>query len=180
MINLKNIDNVIIRKASIQDVPEVCKIQVDGWCKTYKGIISDDYLSSLKSNIEEKIQETINWFNEGKFSKRFVVTLEDEIIACFSLIFPSEIPSNLEAEAQLSDMYVKNGYTGFGIGTKIFKFIKDFLLSNGKNTLCTWCFKDNVNAFNFYKKKGGIVKKEVLKTISNEKYPVICIFYDLK
>lgn len=38
MINLKNIDNVIIRKASIQDVPEVCKIQVDGWCKTYKGI----------------------------------------------------------------------------------------------------------------------------------------------
>ena len=77
-------------------------------------------------------------------------------------------------------MYVKNGYTGFGIGTKIFKFIKDFLLSNGKNTLCIWCFKDNVNAFNFYKKKGGIVKKEVLKTISNEKYPVICIFYDLK
>ena len=176
----KNINNVIIRKATIQDVPEVCKIQVDGWRKTYKGIISDDYLDSLKNNIKIKIQETIKWFNEDKFSKKFVVTLEDEIIACFSLIFPSKTPSNLEAEAQLSDMYVKNGYTGLGIGTKIFGFIKDFLLSKGKNTLCAWCFKDNINAFNSYKKKGGAIKKEVLKTISDKEYHVICFFYDLK
>ena len=142
MINLKNIDNVIIRKASIQDVPEVCKIQVDGWRKTYKGIISDDYLDSLKNNIKNKIQETIKWFNEDKISKRFVVALEDEIKACFSLIFPSKTPNNIEAEVQLSDMYVKNEYTGLGIGTKIFEFIKDFLLSE-------WCFKDNIDVFNF-------------------------------
>ena len=175
-----NLNDLIIREASLVDIENIVTLQVDGWCKTYKGIISDDYLNSLKNNIQDKIQETINWFNEDKFSKRFVATLEEEIIACFSLIFQSERPSNLEAEAQLSDMYVKDGYKGFGIGTKIFEFIKNFLLSNGKNTLCTWCFKDNVNALNFYKKKGGIVKKEVLKTISDNKYFVICIFYDLK
>ena len=178
MKDLKNIDNVNIRKASIQDVPEVCKIQVDGCCKTYKGIILDDYLSSLKSSIEEKIQETIKWFNEDKISKRFVVALEDEIIACFSLIFPSKTPNNIEADVQLSDMYVKNEYTGLGIGTKIFEFIKDFLLSKDKNTLCAWCFKDNINAFNFYKKKGGVVKKEVLKTISDNEYTVVCFYYE--
>lgn len=172
------LNKLIIREALLNDIEDVVTLQVDGWCETYKGIISDDYLISLKSNIQDKIKEAIKVFNEDKFSKRFVVTLENEIIACFSLIFPSQIPSNLEAEVQLSDMYVRNGYTGFGIGTKIFEFIKDFLLSNEKNTLCAWCFKDNINAINFYKRKGGVIKKEVLKTIFDKKYTVVCFYYE--
>lgn len=39
-----NLDNLIIRKATVEDIPEVAKLHVSSWNNTYKGIIAQDHL----------------------------------------------------------------------------------------------------------------------------------------
>lgn len=38
-VTLMNIDNIIIRNATVDDIPKVAQIHVNSWNRTYKGII---------------------------------------------------------------------------------------------------------------------------------------------
>ena len=37
----------MLRRANINDAAAIAKVHVDTWKSTYKGIVPDDYLSSL-------------------------------------------------------------------------------------------------------------------------------------
>lgn len=46
---------MIIRKATLNDAAGIAKVHVDSWRSTYRGIVSDDFLSSLSyENREER------------------------------------------------------------------------------------------------------------------------------
>lgn len=51
-----NFDNLIIRDANIKDIPEVAKLHINSWNKTYKGIIFQDYLDDMKNNLDKRIE----------------------------------------------------------------------------------------------------------------------------
>jgi hypothetical protein len=44
-----------IRQATIDDVPGIAHVHVASWKSTYKGIISDEYLSKL--SVESRIKQ---------------------------------------------------------------------------------------------------------------------------
>ena len=42
-----------------------------------------------------------------------------------------------------------------------------------------WCLKDNINAIDFYKNKGGKIIKEKIVTIDNKDYLEVAFVYAL-
>ena len=177
MNNHKNLGNIIIiRKATIQDVPEVCKMHVDSWCETYKGIISKDYLDSLKSNLDARIKKYQNDFYERYM---IVATINDEIVGFSQLVFSNKFSSDLDVDCEIGGLYVKNGFKGKGIGTKLFNYIKEKFTQDNKKLMVVWCLKENHNAINFYTKMGGKVIKEQDIQIGDDNYKEIAFLYDL-
>ena len=51
-----NLDRLIIRDATIVDIPEVAKLHVDSWNITYNGIIAQDHLDKMRNNIDKRIK----------------------------------------------------------------------------------------------------------------------------
>ena len=51
-----NLDNLIIRKATLEDIPEVAELHVNSWNKTYRGIIAQDHLDNMRNNLDKRIE----------------------------------------------------------------------------------------------------------------------------
>ena len=171
-----NNDNIIIRNATVDDVPKVAKIHVNSWNKTYKGIIAQDHLDNMKNNIEKRIERMKNEFD---LRKMIVATYENEIIAFSEYVFSNEFSRDLDIDCELCGLYVKNEYVGKGIGTLLFNYVKDEFIKNNKKRMGLWCVKENTNAINFYKSKGGIVVKEKQFTLAGREYNEVSFIYDL-
>lgn len=121
----------------------------------------------MKNNIEKRIERMKNEFN---LRKMIVATYKDEIAAFSEFVFSNEFSKDLDIDCELCCLYVKNEYVGKGIGTLLFNYIKNEPIKNNKKIMGLWCVKDNSNAINFYKSKGGIVVKEKHFTLAGKEY----------
>lgn len=48
-------EDIIIRKVKLQDIPAVVDISISGWQNAYQGIIDDNFLKSLDAERAKKI-----------------------------------------------------------------------------------------------------------------------------
>ena len=169
-------EQLIIRDATLNDIREVAKLHVDSWNNTYKGIIAQDYLDNMKNNLEKRIERMNNEFN---LRKMIVATLNDEIVAFSEFVLSNEFSKDLDIDCELCGLYVKNEYLKSGIGTKVFNYVRNLFIENNKKKMGLWCVKENENAINFYKRKGGVVVSEKKFTLANKEYSEVAFEYDL-
>ncbi|MBR4110129.1 MAG: GNAT family N-acetyltransferase [Clostridia bacterium] len=170
------LDKLIIREATLEDIPEVAILHVDSWYKTYKGIIEQEHLDNMKNNLDKRIERMKNEFN---LRKMIVVILDNEIIAFSEFTLTNEFSKDLDIDCELCGLYIKNEYLGKGIGSKVFDYVKSTFVKNNKKKMGLWCVKENNNAINFYVKKGGIQVKEKPFTLAGKDYSELAFVYNL-
>lgn len=170
------LDKLIIRDATIEDIPEVAQLHVDSWNKTYKGIISQDHLDNMRNNIDKRIERMKNEFN---LRKMVVATIDDEIVAFSEYTLTNEFSKDLDIDCELCGLYVKNEYIGIGIGSKLFNYVMREFIKNDNTKMGLWCVKENTNAISFYKFKGGIQVAEKEFELAGKKYSEIAFVYNL-
>ena len=171
-----NLDKLIIRDATINDIPEVTKLHVDSWNITYKGIIAQDHLDNMKNNIDKRIKRTEDEFN---LRKMIVAIIDDEIVAFSEYTLTNKFSKGLDIDCELCGLYVKNQYVGTGIGSKVFNYVVSEFKKNNNSKMGLWCVKENTNAINFYKSKGGIQVAEKKFELAGKEYSEIAFIYDL-
>lgn len=171
-----NLDRLIIRDATIKDIPEIAKLHIDSWNKTYNGIIAKDHLDNMKRNIDKRIERMKNEFN---IRKMIVATIDDEIVAFSEYTLTNQFSKDLDIDCELCGLYVKNQYVGIGIGTKMFNYVVNEFIKKGNSKMGLWCVKENTNAINFYKSKGGIQVAEKNFELAGKEYNEIAFVYDL-
>ena len=171
-----NLDRLIIRDATIVDIPEVAKLHVDSWNKTYNGIIAQDHLDKMRNNIDKRIKRMEDEFN---LRKMIVATIDDEIVAFSEYTLTNTFSKDLDIDCELCGLYVKNQYVGIGIGTKMFNYVVNEFIQNDKSKMGLWCIKENTNAISFYKSKGGIKVAEKKFELAGKEYNEIAFVYDL-
>ena len=115
-----NLDRLIIRDAIVKDIPEVAKLHVDSWNKTYNGKIAQDHLDNMRNNIDKRIERMKNEFN---IRKMIVATIDDEIVAFSEYTLTNKFSKDLDIDCELCGLYVKNQYVGTGIGSKLFNYV---------------------------------------------------------
>ena len=170
------LDKLIIREATLEDIPEVAILHVDSWNKTYKGIIEQEHLDNMKNNLDKRIERMKNEFN---LRKMIVVILDNEIVAFSEFTLTNEFSKDLDIDCELCGLYIKNEYLGKGIGTKVFDYVKSIFAENNKKKMGLWCVKENNNAINFYIRKGGTQVKEKPFTLAGKDYSELAFIYNL-
>lgn len=168
--------NIIIKKATTNDIEKIAQLHIDTWCDTYSEIISKEYLEYTKNNINNIIDKMRREFN---LKTIIVALLNDEIVGFSEYAFSNEFSKDLDIDCELCNLYVKAVYKNMGIGTKLFDYVVKEFKDNKKNTMGLWCVKDNIDAIRFYSKKGGIFVKEKIFTIGNEKYSGIALLFNI-
>lgn len=169
-------DQITIRPMTVNDVLGAAEIRVDGWKKTYKGIIDDKHLDSL--SIEEQAKK----FEKLVGNDNFIVAIHDEKVVGFCrFVYDNSFSSDLDyVDCELSAIYVHPDLKGKGIGTKLFDYVLERFNSQNKNTMILWCLADNVDSINFYKHMGGHIIESKQATIGNKNYEELGFVYNIK
>ncbi|KAB7664690.1 GNAT family N-acetyltransferase [Bacillus sp. B1-b2] len=144
-----------IRKATLSDVKGVAKVQVDSWRSTYKGIVPDDYLTSLSYEKREEL-----WQKVIPNGSVFVAENERGEIVGFANGGVERSGKYRGYEGELYAIYLLEDYQGQGIGKLLVNKVVEYLKEIGYNTMIIAALEENP-ACQFYEKIGGeIIGKE--------------------
>lgn len=171
--------DVIIRKATKNDISDALDIKISGWKTAYKGIISDEFISFMNTNTyrEKNIKKWEDTLNEVSL---IVAELDNEIVGFCKYIDSNMLTPEVEnAQSELIGLYVKPDLKGNGIGKKMFEYARDEFKSLNKKNMILWCLKDNEPSKGFYKKMGGKIITERPIRIGKIDYPEVCFYYDI-
>ena len=130
-----------IRKATKDDASGIAKVHVRSWQETYQGIVSQDYLDSLKIEDrkplwEKSLSETSN------ISPVFVaVNPEGEIVGFAS--FGKERSGKFKAEGELYAIYILKEYQGRKLGLGLLQAGLEDLLKQKYDSMLVWVLADN-------------------------------------
>jgi GNAT superfamily N-acetyltransferase len=142
-----------IRLASIDDIEGIALVHVESWKTTYKGIISESFLTNL--SIEGRIKNwkwTFNNLNQDEF----IYVIEDNLNQIVGFINGGK---SRESElddytAELYAIYLLQEVQGKGYGRQLFNILIEALKEKEYNKLMLWVLENNPS-INFYKKLGG-------------------------
>ena len=170
-----NLEELVIRNATKDDISKIVDIKVRGWKNAYEDIISEDILNNM--SVEK---ETFSYTNKYSLSDIFVATIKEEIVG-FCRVYDYDSPQyDSDVDCEVREIYVRPDIKGKGIGSKLFEFVLDYFKNKDKFKLYLGVFEQNYKSRKFYEKMGGTLwKKDYLK-IGETNYPTVSYIYELR
>ena len=140
----------------VENIKELAQLASEIWNEYWTKILTQSQIDYMieKFQSERAIKEQITDENYIYF----YILCEGKIVGYIGL---SQRPEYLF----LSNLYLKNGYRDKGIGTKAFKFIKDYADSNNYNRIVLTVNKYNENSIKAYRKWGFTIIDSVVTDI---------------
>lgn len=114
------------------------------------------------------------------FNKSNILIVEnaEQIVGYCQYSFESELADLCNADGEIEKLYVEPLATNCGIGTFLFKKIRDIFLSHNKHSFVLWCFNDATHTKKFYQKMGGKILKQEYRTLGNKSYLDLCFIFE--
>ncbi|MCX6824962.1 MAG: GNAT family N-acetyltransferase [candidate division SR1 bacterium] len=141
-----------IRKATIEDIPEMARINAECWKHNYKGIIAQNILDAISVE-EKKVRWTSNFEERQKTAVMYVKEIDGKIAGFIGGSKNND--ATVPYENEITMVYVDVAQQGKKIGKELF----ERLLEDEKFVHCASFFlrtlRDNMQSNSFYKKMGG-------------------------
>jgi len=141
----------VIRLADSSDCKRLSMLKKEIWETTYRGIYPDS-----------KIDDYDYLEHENKFRNfvsdvdiKLYVVVDDDIVGYMACGKPYRSFKDYERDITL--LYLKKEYQGYGIGKRLFLLANDTFKKDGYNRFFINCNKYNEKAQRFYEKMGGKV-----------------------
>ena len=113
------LDNLVIRNASSEDIEQIVNIKIDGWQSAYIDIIDSNILNNMS-----KDKEMNSYINKYSLSDVFVAELNGVILGFCRVYDYKESPyDDKEIDCEIREIYVRPDIKRMGIGSKLFSFV---------------------------------------------------------
>ncbi len=157
---MSNIKEIQLRRATVADAEAIAAVRIESWLATYRGIIPDSYLDSMR--LEDSVTHWRTILEAlpaaGERICVFVAESEGQVIGFASGMLLSE--PKLGMNAELTAVYLRPTWQRSGIGRRMVRKVARTLEAHGGNSLLVWVIADNAIARNFYEELGGILLLE--------------------
>lgn len=168
-------NELIIRKARIEDIEAISTIKVRGWQTAYRNIIENEYLDNM--NIECTIEKIKNNFEQRKF---IIAELNNEVVGfCVYNYCDNEEKEN-NVDCELEGLYVKPEMKRNGIGKQLIQYVINEFKNARKRKMILWCLKENYLSRAFYEAMGGKPSKIKILKFGKKEYEVISYLYEFQ
>ena len=143
-------NNIVYRKATVEDCYSIAELKGIVWNTTYKGIYSDETLSGYDVKKNEQILQNIVNNSEIEI---YVATDNDIIVGFMTCGKPYKPFRQYEQEVGL--LYILKEYQKQGIGKVFFEIARKQVKEAGYDEFMVAVNSQNVNAIQFYLAMGG-------------------------
>ena len=168
-------NEIKIRKATLDDVEAISTIKVEGWQSAYKNIISDEYLNNM--SIQRTIEKNTKNFDRYPF---IVAEHDNEVVGFCGYDFGNIEELDNNADCELRGIYVKPDMKRNGIGRKLINYVKKEFLKANKEQMILWCLKENYPSRKFYESMGGVAGKCKTSEFGGKEYEIISYLFNLE
>ena len=144
---------LLIRPATITDIALITKVHTASWKSAYKNILSKEYLENEVEN-----EKKAHWNQELSHptSKYNFVLLAIERSVPVGFIGVYDVIDG-SYDAFIDNLHIMPDQKGKGVGQKLMAAAAEKLDSFNKKSVYLWVYNDNLPAFGFYEKLGGII-----------------------
>ena len=131
-----NLDNLIIRNATINDIKQIATIKVNGWKSAYLDIIDNSYLESMSIN-----EQVDKYTNSYSLKNVFVAVLNNEVVGfCRVYDYDKSEFEDKKIDCEIREIYIRPDIKRMGIGSILFNYVLDYFRNrNKKNSLNLNC-----------------------------------------
>ena len=170
-----NLDNLIIRNATKDDIAQIADIKINGWKNAYIGIVDEAILNDMSVD-----KEIYSYNNKYSLNDIFIAEIDGEILGfCRVYDYENSPYVDKEIDCEIREIYVRPDIKRMGIGSKIFKYVLQYFKRKGKIKLYLGVFEDNYKSRNFYEKMGGTLGKKDKLEIKGKLYSTVSYTYNL-
>ena len=135
---------IMIRKATMQDIPRIAEIIVFGKRVAYRPIFNNDVVSFNELQVINVIEEYRN-----------NPTLVDNMLVYDDGIVKGVINRVFEEDTvEISEFYVEPFFKGNGIGKALIQQVISEARMSKKSRIFLWVIEDNLSARKFYENNG--------------------------
>lgn len=164
---IETTENFIIRRATPEDIPQIAKVHVESWKKSFEGIAPQDYLDSLSAEKREKpFREN---FAREDYENFVAETADKKIVGFADFGTPEYRP---EYERELYAFYLLQEFQRKGIGEKLFQAVARHLAEKGVRTLYLQAIKLSPYR-KFYEKNGGKIIGESIYKLGEHDFETV-------
>ena len=144
--------NYKIKRINKEDAYDYMKVNTISWIQTYKGIVSDEFLTKIEKELYKNAINLKNKMNPTE-DYRYLLYYENKPVGNSS-IGPSRI-EEYPTSGEIESIYLLDEVKDKGLGKKLFEHDKNKLKKLGYKDMVIGCLKDNIKANGFYQHMGG-------------------------
>ena len=141
---------ITIRKALPEDAYDYAMCHISCWQSAYKGIVSDEFLSNMTVEKEQRIERYRKVLTEPGDCEYYCV-LHEEILVGFLIINKSQ-DEDKSYIGEIWAIYLIEKFREKGYGKEILAFAVNELKRIEPKEIFLWVFEKNHNARQFYEK----------------------------
>ncbi len=143
-------DEVALRVATEADLPRVATIHVAGWQTAYRGLIPDDVLDALSTEV--RLAAWREWY--GVPGSEVWVACRGHLVCGFSRLQPAQDAALPVGTLDLTHLYLDPEERGAGIGAPLFGHMLERARDREAPTLVLSVLEGNHPARRFYERAG--------------------------
>lgn len=148
--------NYTIKEIEKEDLYDYMYVSTYSMIETYKGIMTDEFLDKIESELNQNVERLKNKFEQTKIDepdyKRFVLYLEEKPVGIVAICKSRE--EKYPNSGELCSLYLLNKAKKKGYGRILFEKAKSELGKMGFSDMIIYCLKDNQTT-KFYEYMGG-------------------------
>lgn len=154
-----------IRRARPGDVEMLSTVFDAAWREAYQGLIPGLALQRFIAKRGESAWRAMIGRGRGLAAMEF----DGRVIAYAAYGRARE--RSLQAEGEIDELYVAPEYQGLGLGSRLFRAVRNDLSDHGLARLGVWALADNTRARAFYERLGGRAGPDGVERVSGACLP---------
>ncbi len=140
-----------IRRAQVNDAPQLARVHVDAWQVAYHGVVPDSFLQGFTYQKRE-----------AAFRRALAVNREETYLAedsanalgILTIGACRDADLDVNSTGEIWGIYIAPTYWRRGIGTRLVHEAARMLQARGYREVVLWVLEDNVEARRFYEAMG--------------------------
>ena len=144
--------SIEIRKVLVEEAREYAICHATCWRAAYKGIIPDEYLNNMLSDMDQVVEIRKQSISEASGDEYCCITLDGKMIGKLGY---SKCRDEDKIDAgEIHAIYLYPDYWDKGYGRQIMEYTLDKLKAMGFGEVVIWVLEENMRARMFYEKFG--------------------------
>jgi len=167
--------DIIIRKVLKDDAYEYAVNHIKCWQDAYKGVIPDDYLDSMSTELEQRAERNRQFLAEPGDCDYCCAELDGEMVG--RLVFGKSHDDDKTDVGEIHAIYLLAEFWGKGYGKQMMDYALAELTRLGYNEVTIWVFRENKRGRQFYEKHGFLADGKEMELEFGK--PLKCMRYTL-